>query len=160
MMRPILPFLILSVLAAAPAQAQQDKNKDFDDTAEDVARQPLKDVGVMKDKIPPVLVKAQEAPYARTGLKTCAQYRRAVAELDTALGPDVDKVDAEGRPVAGRLAEAGAKSVVGSLIPFRGLVREVTGAASTDRKIAAAYVTGTARRSYLKGYGSAIGCKF
>lgn len=154
-------LLILSLLLVATplAAQQQKKDKNFDDSAEEVARQPLEDVGVMKDKIPPILLNAEKAPYSIRGISTCTQYRKAVRDLDAVLGPDVDAVDAKGRPVAGRLAEAGAKSVVGSLIPFRGLVREVSGAASNDRKVAAAYVTGVARRSYLKGRAAARGCK-
>lgn len=151
-------LLVSMLFLSTPVVAQQDNGK-FEDTAEEVVSQPLRDVGVVSEKIPDVLVKAQEAPYSRAGLRTCAHFRNAIAELDEVLGPDVDVVDARGRPVAGRLAEAGAKSVVGSLIPFRGLVREITGAASTDRRIAAAYVTGAARRAFLKGYAEGRRCK-
>lgn len=151
-------LLFSLALLATPALAQQDSGK-FEDRAEDVVSQPLRDVGVVSDKIPDILIQAQQAPYSRAGLSTCAHYRTAITDLDAVLGPDVDVVDAKGRPVAGRLAEAGAKSVVGSLIPFRGLVREVTGAASTDRRIADAYVAGAARRAFLKGYATGRRCK-
>lgn len=156
-MRAVL-FLLAGLCLSTPGFAQRESDK-FEDKAEGVVSQPLRDVGIMSDKIPDILIKAQQAPYSRAGLATCADYKRTIAELDEALGPDVDAVDAEGRPISGRLAEAGAKSVVGSLIPFRGLVREISGAASTDRRIAAAYVTGAARRAYLKGYAAGRRCK-
>ena len=45
------------------------------------------------------------------------------------------------------------------VIPFRGIVRQVTGAARHDEYVQAAILAGTARRAYLKGLGEARGCK-
>ena len=53
-----------------------------------------------------------------------------------------------------------AKGLVGSIIPFRGLVREVSGAAGDQRKAEAAVRAGLARRAYLKGLGQGKGCKY
>ena len=55
---------------------------------------------------------------------------------------------------AGRVA----KTVVSSFIPFRGLIREVSGANDHDRKVRAAIQAGIARRGFLKGVGQSKGC--
>ncbi|HSF11433.1 MAG TPA: hypothetical protein VLA50_00535, partial [Erythrobacter sp.] len=52
------------------------------------------------------------------------------------------------------------QSVVGSILPFRGILREVTGAASNDRELRAAYTAGMVRRSFLKGLGMGRGCEY
>ncbi len=113
----------------------------------------------MKEEAPAILLAARADPYGLSGLRQCRDFRRAIGELDEILGYDVDATGPEGEPLPGRLAEAGAKAVVSSLIPFRGLVREATGAASTDRELREVLVAGTARRSFLKGYAKARGCK-
>lgn len=59
----------------------------------------------------------------------------------------------------GKIAEAVGKTVVNSLIPFRGLVREISGAAPAERRLQAAVTAGIARRGYLRGLASAKGCK-
>ena len=148
--------LLLATLAFAPpvlaqAQSQQSDVERIGDKAENIARQPMKDIGVMRENPPEVLKDAQRAPYSLAGIKNCRDFRRAVIELDNVLGPDVDAVDEKGDALPERLAEAGAKSIVNSLIPFRGIVREATGAAEADRKFRMMVAAGMARRGYLKG---------
>jgi hypothetical protein len=53
-----------------------------------------------------------------------------------------------------------AQSVVGSLIPFRGVIREISGANAHDRALREAVIAGVARRSFLKGIGQARGCRY
>ena len=53
-----------------------------------------------------------------------------------------------------------AKSVVASFIPFRGIVREVTGAADHKRQFEAAIYAGAVRRGYLKGMGQQRKCPY
>lgn len=74
------------------------------------------------------------------------------------LGADYDiaEDDGEKRISEGRIGQ----SVVGSVIPFRGLVREATGAAEADRNLRAAYTAGMVRRSFLKGWGLGRGCAY
>ena len=148
-------ILMLATLAAAPAlaqaQSQQSDGERIGDKAENIARQPMKDVGIMRENPPEVLKDAQRAPYSLAGIKNCRDFRRAVIELDNVLGPDVDAVDEKGDALPERLAEAGAKSIVNSLIPFRGIVREATGAAEADRKFRMMVAAGMARRGFLKG---------
>lgn len=127
--------------------------------AENVARQPAVDIGLMRQNPPPELRDAQRAPYSLAGLGTCANLRQAIGKLDEVLGPDVDEVDEKGDPLPERLATAGAESIVNALIPFRGLVREATGAAEADRRFRMMVASGMARRGFLKGVARQRGCK-
>lgn len=156
-------FFGLLAMAAVPAIAQETPQPDGDmqrigRKAENIARQPMKDVGLMRVNPPEPLRDAQRAPYTLAGLRRCEDFRRAIYELDSYLGPDVDAVDEKGDALHERLAEAGAKSVVYSLIPFRSFVREATGAAEADRKLRLMVAAGMARRGFLKGIAQERKC--
>jgi len=162
-MRPVPLLMLMLMLLPAPLAAQaQSRRTDLEalgDRAENVARQPIRDIGLMREYPPEVLKDAQKAPYTLAGLKGCADYRAAIAELDAVLGPDVDAVDAEGDALPTRLAEAGAKSIVNALIPFRGVIREASGAAEADRKFRIMVASGMARRGFLKGVATTRRCR-
>lgn len=152
--------LMTFALAAAPAFAQNDENQPVTNRevgAKDVAVTPLKDLNLRKDPIPDVLLRAQDAPYGTEGLNRCGDYAAAVAELDAVLGLDFDIASPEDRRIsAGRVAQ----SIVGSFIPFRGVVREVSGAAKHERDFQEAILHGMMRRAFLKGMGLKLGCAY
>jgi hypothetical protein len=111
-------------------------------------------------EIPDKLKAVQAEPYSVTGMRRCAAIIQEVSELDAVLGPDVhelaDKSRAEKREeIAGTMIGSVGKS----LIPFSGLVGEVTGANAERRRYALAVQAGTARRGFLKGVGLQRGCK-
>lgn len=111
-------------------------------------------------EIPDKLKAVQADPYSTIGMRRCAAIIQEVGELDAVLGPDVhetaDKDRAQKREeVAGTLIGGVGKS----LIPFSGLVGEVTGANAERRRYAIAVQAGTARRGFLKGIGLQRGCK-
>ena len=153
--------LMVSALAllAAPALAQPaDKPITKKDVgAVDVATTPITDLNIRKEEIPQVLLTAQTKPYDTANLGRCSQIAAAVGELDGILGDDIDLPQTEGRRVSpGRVAQ----SVVGSFIPFRGVVREISGANAQQRQLQAAIQAGVARRAFLKGVGQAKGCRY
>lgn len=158
---------LLLAMADSPALArpQQDAARsaaerpitDRDVSAADVVTTPLSDLNLRKGEIPPLLIAAQARPYDLAGLKRCAQITGAVAELDALLGDDLDLPGEDGNQVtAGRVA----KAAVASFIPFRGLIREVSGANAQERRLEQAITAGMARRSFLKGVGQARGCRY
>lgn len=53
-----------------------------------------------------------------------------------------------------------AKNVVASFIPFRGILRELSGAAGQERDWRAAIYAGSVRRGFLKGLGQQKGCAY
>ena len=125
----------------------------------EIGTQPVRDVGVMKREIPPILVKARQDPYSLKGLRTCKQLAGEIADLNAVLGPDYVVGNEVKENRAGKLAEAGGKTVVNTIIPFRGLVRELTGAAPADRRLNAALDAGYARRGFLRGVHAKQGCR-
>lgn len=144
-------------LAASPLSAQDRPVTDETVTAKDVAATPASDLNLVKDEIPPVLMAAREDPYATKGLNRCAHYASAVGELDKVLGPDVDTAgEKSGKLKPGQVAQ----SVVGSFIPFRGMIREVSGARKQQDAMQDAIVAGMMRRAFLKGMGLKLGCAY
>jgi hypothetical protein len=145
---------------AKEAQPAKDADKPItqqDVGAKDVAMTPLSDLNLRKGEIPQLLLDAQEDPYTLAGLARCPQIAAAVGELDAVLGDDIDVAQANRhRTSAGRVAQ----SVAGSFIPFRGVIRELSGANSQERKVQAAIYAGTARRAFLKGVGQQRGCRY
>lgn len=116
-------------------------------------QQPFRDLSLIRDLIPESLQRAAEAPYALQEKETCKSLSEEVAALDVALGPDLDGSKAQG-DTAGGLAGALIGGAVG--LPFRGIVRRVTGAEQRDRALKAAVLAGMVRRGFLKGRASLI----
>jgi hypothetical protein len=145
----------------APAEPYSPNSRAYNAgaTVADIAMQPAKDIGVKKTDIPPVLAAAQASPYALADASNCRQMAQALSDLDEVLGADytVERLPAENR--GAKIAEAGGRAVVNSIIPFRGIVREVTGAAAADRAMASAIDAGIARRGFLRGLSTAQGCE-
>lgn len=148
------------LLLSNAAMAQEPEKKD--DTlkkAGSIATQPARDVGIDKDKIPQVLQKAVEDPYKRPASRTCKGLKASLDELNAVLGPDFTVGEKANENRTGKIAEAVGKTIVNSLIPFRGLVREISGAAPAERRLQAAVTAGVARRGYLRGMAADKGCK-
>jgi hypothetical protein len=144
-------MLVVALCSATQALAQSPEK-----VAEDAAMTPVEDVNLKKKEIPPVLLSAQDDPYSRESTRNCTQLNTALDGLDAVLGPDFDS-GIEGKH--GLTATSVAKSVVGSFIPFRGVIREVSGAAGAERRYTAAVDAGIARRGYLRGIAKTKGCK-
>ena len=164
-----LAAAILACGAAAPVLAQVKPPATPDEPggrwgeakkkAVDIGSQPVRDVGMSKREIPPILEKAYSDPYSLKGLKSCRALATEVTELNGVLGADYEVGNEYTENRAGKLAEAGGKTIINSIIPFRGLVREVTGAAPNDRRLNAAVDAGLARRGFLRGVHLKQGCK-
>lgn len=145
----------LGLALVSPAAAQViDQEPD----AMDVARTPLEDFNIDSDDLPPVLVEAAKDPYAFEGLETCNDIVAQIAPLDQVLGSDFDIADdVDGRGISrGKIAQ----SIVGSFIPFRGIVREVSGANDRRKAFELAVTSGMVRRAFLKGLGLRGGCSY
>ncbi len=152
---------------AAPAMAQtppvEQPRSDIDkvgDTVENIGTKPLKDLNLIKTKVAPEMERIMAAPYSLKGIKTCTQFRTAVGRLTEVLGPDVDSPQTQ-RPdkSPAEVALSLGESAAGSLIPFTGLIRRISGAEARDKYAKAAVYAGSVRRAYLKGTARAKGCK-
>ncbi len=125
---------------------------------------PLRDVNLLRTKIPAILLKAHAEAYARPEPTGCKKLIAEVRELDTVLGPDLDKFteDENGGLITRDRAENTALGFVADtaqdVIPLRGWVRKLTGAERHDRLVAESITAGRVRRAYLKGLGESRGC--
>lgn len=165
MHRTATAFASLAFLASAlPAAAQNPGSngpRSTEQVAEDVVTQPVEDVGLDKKDIPENLIAIQDKPYSLVGIRTCAQIRSAIGDMDAVLGEDLDVPyeatrDDKRKETAGRVGGL----IVNSIIPFRRVIREISGAAAQERRYNAAVYAGVVRRSFLKGIGQQRGCKY
>jgi hypothetical protein len=131
----------------------------------DAALSPLEDLNLRREEIPPLLA-GMKNPYDLKPDLTCEEIAAMVGELDAVLGPDWDTASPDERLNTEKLADEAADAALGAVesgvtgwIPYRGLLREATGAASHQRKYNQAYKIGAQRRTYLKGYGLAMQCE-
>lgn len=125
-----------------------------------MATQPLRDLNIIRDGIPPALAAMMDDPYSLKGLRGCPDYAREIAVVTAMLGPDVDSRQA--RAAKGTSTEfvlGTAESVVGGLIPGMGIVRRVSGAEAARKQAQAAALAGSLRRAFLKGRASGKGCQ-
>ena len=120
---------------------------------------PLRDLNVLRTKIPEVLLQALADPYARpTRPVTCGKLAILIAPLDEALGPDIDIPSGDEGDRSRNAALGLVAGVASDVIPLRGWVRKLTGAERHDNLVQSAIVAGAVRRGYLKGLGEARGC--
>ena len=160
-MRVAMPFAIVALaVAAAPVAAQTAVDPD-NVRATDVMLSPLADVNIRKMAIPPTLVAALANPYDLKGIRSCAGYTTAILDLDEVLGDDIDVAYGKtNEEKIGNGAGQIAKSLIGSFIPFRGVIREVSGANAQQRAWDRALYAGAVRRAFLKGMGQSKGCAY
>lgn len=170
-MRTIVSSLLIIALFTAPVVAASNSSMPPGNSAEPsgiqsvgksagrIASQPVRDVGVARTDIPPVLQAAAADPYSLKGIRSCRDVSNAFHALTDVIGPDYKVGVTKKENRVGKLAEAGGKTVVNSVIPFRGLVREVTGAAPAQRRLERAVTAGYARRGFLRGVHQTRKCK-
>ncbi|HWU49697.1 MAG TPA: hypothetical protein VN042_07465 [Asticcacaulis sp.] len=143
------------------SSTQQDNNWGDAFTA------PLEDLNLKRQAIPAILQSAITKPYDLTGLDTCEAIAGEVAQLDALLGADFDEPPApvgddsmtdKGQRMANHAAVGAVRSASRSIIPFRGIVRKMTGAERHEREVDTAIQAGKVRRAYLKGVGMNKNC--
>lgn len=173
-------ILLLGVVAVALSACGSDKidlsqSKSVKD-AVDAATGPLEDLNIKKREIPGLLQTAAINPYARPKVVRCATVREEITQLDDLLGPDMQPKEVEvasaddgflgiseiksptREQVTDGVGNYASKTIIGmisskvNVIPFRGVVRTVTGAERHQAKVTEAYEAGKLRRAYLKGF--------
>jgi hypothetical protein len=111
-----------------------------------------------------VLVEASRAPYRIPDSLTCATLDAEIARLDAVLGPDIDAPEqvatltARGQQLASDAAVDAVEDLTTGWIPYRGLIRQVTGASRHERARENAERAGVVRRAYLKGMRVSENC--
>jgi hypothetical protein len=129
-----------------------------------VAVAPLKDLGIVRQEAPKQLADIRY-PYDQARLDNgCPQIRYEIDALEKLLGTETylarpAKSGTEtAKEAAGGAVVGAAENATTSFIPFRGVVRGVSGASARDAEIDRAVLMGLMRRSFLRGYGLASQC--
>ena len=149
--------LLLAMAVVAPAAAQSGAQQTgVRDSAVNAVTSPLSDLNLRSKAIPEILLQAEQAPYDLTEMRECANLQLEVARLDTVLGRDSDAPPEDGNLLASGLQAGG--SLISGFIPFRGLVREISGANAAATRWETVIYAGVTRRSFLKGYMRATQC--
>ena len=145
-----------------PVDRMKTSDEAKSESVEGAASAPLRDLNMVRTKIPDVLLQALSDPYARPPRKwTCPQLASLIRPLDQALGTDIDLMPFNDENLMDRgksTALGAAADLAAGAIPFRGVVRKLSGAESHDKLVQSAIIAGNVRRSYLKGLGEGRGC--
>lgn len=134
---------------------------------------PFEDIGLVKAPISEKLEKIAENPYTMPKSLRCDKLRKEIAELDELVGPDdsmpvgvLDNIDEKstreyvdkGADIAKNRAVDTVRSHV-DIIPYRSVVRAVSGADKHSRMAAYSLQSGKLRRAFLKGLASTQSAK-
>lgn len=132
----------------------------------DAALSPLEDINLKRDSIPEEF-KDIKNPYLVDPEITCTEIATEVTELDGLLGRDWDIPPPDKKGLSDRAADGASTAFLDAvasgasgIIPYRGLVRSVTGANRHATKVRKAYERGSHRRTFLKAMGLAKGCEY
>jgi hypothetical protein len=126
---------------------------------------PFKDLGLVKPEAPKQLSDITY-PYDPARLENgCAQVAYEIGALDRLLGPESyapapDKsMGDKAKSATGNAVGGAAEGATTGFIPFRGVVREVSGASKAEAEVNHAIAMGQLRRAFLRGFGLAVGCQ-
>lgn len=155
-------LLALGLLALAACSTTQKTAKGVGDAA----TSPLNDLNLVRADIPPVLAAAARGPYAVPVDWSCPALATEIAELDAALGADLDTPVTGDNPsliergvgLAADMTVGQVRGMANAVVPYRGWVRKLSGAERYSREVSAAISAGVIRRAYLKGLGRADNC--
>lgn len=145
-------------LAALPAEAADPPKpaSEGDKTIGGAIAQPARDLNMLRDKIPPALTIAASAPYQPPA--DCQSADTEIATLTKALGQDIDAPNtSNGDNPAEALLSGAVRSTLS--LPFRGVVRRLSGAEKRDQAFRAAVLAGMVRRGYLRGVRTQMNCE-
>ena len=158
-------FFAVALTACTTTRTQVREGAPTTEQFTDAAQAPLKDLNIVRAKIPQILKDARRAPYAMPIDRSCSALAAEVGSLDEVLGADLDRppdVDPglveRGTAIVGNEAVSAVRRTAEDLVPFRSWVRRLTGAERHSREVAAAITAGTVRRAFLKGLGEAAQC--
>lgn len=148
-----LILLSAVVVGGCATQSGQTGEKDMVTRA---VEQPFRDLSLMRDKPVDALTSAAAAPYGPPDPLPCEKIVREIQALDEALGPDIDAPQGKTKSAAQSLAEDAVADALS--LPFRGIVRTLSGAARREREARRAVLAGMVRRGFLKGLARGSAC--
>ena len=151
-----IPVLMTALLMVAGCVSRPMPAPGQDADLGHAASQPFRDLSLIREVAPDPLLRAAEAPYSLADIRDCDSAAKALMALDAVLGPDISANAKTGAPQIQGLAAGLVSGAVG--LPFRGVVRVVTGAEARDRALRTAVLAGMVRRGFIKGRMGLSGC--
>jgi hypothetical protein len=134
------------------------KPSQIEEEGRSVIAQPFKDINLVHDEIPALLVKEVANPYVEPDPFGCEAIDQEIIALNDLLGPDFDEPHDPDAGVTRQKAVDLVRDAASSFIPLRGLVRWVSGADKHVRQMRRAILAGNVRRGYLKGLRNKLHC--
>ena len=121
---------------------------------------PLHDFNMIRKDIPMVLQQSLENPFKLEPPQewTCDNSATRLDELDEVLGPDNQAPDKGLSKEVSKFVRNQLSDFATGWLPFRGVVRRVTGSAAHEEKVANAWRAGERQRAYLYGWREAREC--
>ena len=122
-MRVVLAGTAALLLAGTALAQQQDQPKTVKSTGQAIIEAPLRDLNIIKPKIPPLLEAIMAKPYATDGIKGCPDYAARIRDLTEVLGTDVDSRQAQAQgDKASEFALGATQDIAEGFIPGGGLI--------------------------------------
>lgn len=153
-----LSLILCCILCVACTTRDTDKDKKEINNA---LTSPLKDLNLIREKIPEVLLKAEEDPYAVPVVSSCQGLKQEIQALDQVLAPDIDQKNEKtsdrlqlSADAVGDASLDAIKRTTESVIPYRSWVRKLTGAERASKMVANSIKAGNLRRAFLKGFAA------
>ena len=152
----LIPATLL-LAACGTTPGQEAKNFGY------AAAQPLRDLNIGNPQVPNGIAALQN-PFGQSGANSCAAIYNEIQGLQADINRTSQRYVGARRPYdtrGGRVGNAwdvGVASASTFWIPFRGLVRQVSGAARRDLKAEAAADRARYRIGYLAGQARAYRC--
>ena len=167
----IMTLVSFTLCACSNSSASKKADSSMHDIF-DAATGPLEDLNIKQKEIPTLLQALLENPYAKPKPMQCKTIKTEMAQLDELLGKSVaykkhtsgimnaslDNVEV---PDSDELIDSGADMAHDGLmgfihsqtdiLPFRSIIRTITGADDHAKDVALANQAGQLRRAYLKG---------
>lgn len=152
-------FILFVSVVACGCTSTTYKDKTGDGRVQNAFVQPLRDISWLRENPPEILIRAAENPYARGVSTDCSDVLSEIESLDLVLGPDLDEVLEEDGE-SDRDGNALLSGAIGSLIglPYRGVIRSLSGAGKREDELQEAILAGMVRRGFLKGLAFDAAC--
>lgn len=145
---------LLTIIFAAGCTTPYSSSPSTGDKARQAMSQPFADLNLFHTDIPHALLIAGQTPFSPPASLYCGVLANEIATLTTHLGPVLSAFGAKSSANSSTTDDAvwgAVRSASGGIIPFRGVVRWMSGAEQRDRDLARAVLAGFVRRAYLEG---------
>ncbi len=152
-------FILLVSAVTCGCTSTTYKDQAGDGRVQNAFEQPFRDVSWMRENPPEILIRAAEDPYAWGVSADCSDVLSEIEALELVLGPDLDQILEEDGE-SDRDGNAMLSGAIGSLIglPYRGVIRSLSGAGKREDELRKAILAGMVRRGFLKGLALDAAC--